>query len=174
MKYNIFVKKLLRFLLKPLSFIPAILVMYMIYSFSAQDAVQSSRLSAGFTYKFVQTMDKSLDMRLTKEQTVRIVNKAEHYIRKLAHFTEYFLLAVTFSLPLYVYGLRGPLLVLIAGLFCIGYASFDEFHQLFVSGRSGSYKDVLIDSSGSILGIFFVRILGCFCRNTIFFQLGND
>ena len=33
-----------------------------------------------------------------------------------------------------------------------GYACSDEFHQLFVEGRSGQFKDVLIDTSGGIFG----------------------
>ena len=35
------------------------------------------------------------------------------------------------------------------------YASSDEIHQIFVSGRSGNIKDVIIDTCGSYLGIFF-------------------
>lgn len=37
--------------------------------------------------------------------------------------------------------------------FCFIYACSDEFHQLFVEGRSGSFIDVGIDSIGYILGI---------------------
>ena len=34
--------------------------------------------------------------------------------------------------------------------FCLAYAAFDECHQLFVSGRCGSVRDVMIDFSGSL------------------------
>ena len=33
------------------------------------------------------------------------------------------------------------------------YACSDEFHQLFVPGRSGQFIDVCIDSSGALFGI---------------------
>ena len=33
------------------------------------------------------------------------------------------------------------------------YACSDEFHQLFVAGRSGRISDVLIDSAGAVLGM---------------------
>ena len=33
------------------------------------------------------------------------------------------------------------------------YASTDEFHQLFVPGRSGQVRDVLIDSCGAAIGV---------------------
>ena len=46
MKYvGLFIKKLLRYLLKPLSFLPAIAVMYLIFHFSAQDGASSAMLS---------------------------------------------------------------------------------------------------------------------------------
>ena len=48
-----------------------------------------------------------------------------------------------------------------------GFAALDEFHQLFVEGRAGSLKDVLIDSCGSLTGIIFVRIFGYIGRKTI-------
>ena len=31
------------------------------------------------------------------------------------------------------------------------YACTDEFHQLFVPGRSGNFRDVIIDTSGGVL-----------------------
>lgn len=164
-------KTFLRIVLKPLSFVPALIIMYMIYSFSAQDGVTSSHTSGRVTVKIVQTVDKVFDMQLTQEQIRRAQRKTEHYIRKCAHFGEYMLLAISIALPLYVYGLRGILLVFVAGAICVGYASFDEFHQLSVSGRSGSKKDVLIDSLGSFAGIYFVRMFGCFLRYTIFNKL---
>ena len=72
--------------------------------------------------------------------------------------TEYFILAVTVSLPFYVYGLRGIWLMLVAGLICVGFACGDEYHQSFVDGRGPSAKDVGIDSIGVFFGIMTVRI----------------
>jgi VanZ family protein len=165
--------KVLKFFLKSLSFLPAILIMYMIFSFSAQDSTQSSRMSYGVSYKAVSIVNDKLDLALTDKQIKNCINKIEHYIRKLAHFTEYFLLAVSISIPLYVYGVRGIWLLLLAGIICVGYASTDEFHQLFVSGRGASPKDVFIDSCGSFTGIIFVRIFGYISRKTIFEPLSR-
>ena len=41
-------------------------------------------------------------------------------------------------------------------LIVILYASTDEFHQLFVPGREGTFRDVLIDTSGAIIAIIFI------------------
>lgn len=39
---------------------------------------------------------------------------------------------------------------------CIGYAFFDEFHQLFIPGRTGRLFDVLFDSIGILLVIWWM------------------
>ena len=41
----------------------------------------------------------------------------------------------------------------LSGGICLLYASSDEIHQLFVPGRSGEVRDVMIDFSGAALGI---------------------
>ena len=163
----------MRFLLKPLSFIPAILVMYMIFSFSAQDGAVSSNTSYKVCYKIVSVADRALDLELTDAQTSRCIKKINFYVRKLAHFTEYFLLAAAIALPLYVYRVRGIWLVIIGLILCVGFATFDEFHQFFVKGRSSSVRDVIIDSCGSFVGILFVRVFGYIGRKTIFEPLSS-
>ena len=151
MKYILlFIKKTLRFVLKPLSFVPAIFVMYMIFRLSAQDGVTSSQLSLKVSHKIVVTSEE-----------------------RLGHVTEYFILAVSVAFPLYVYGLRGIPLMLVAGLFCVGFAAFDEYHQSFVKGRGPSKRDVAIDSIGIFIGIILVRIVGWTGRMTIFRPLAK-
>lgn len=81
--------------------------------------------------------------------------------------TEYFALAVAVSFPLYVYGLHGFLLMLVAGIICVGFSCGDEYHQSFVAGRSPAVKDVCIDSFGVFWGIILVRIIGWTGRKTI-------
>lgn len=126
MRIETFAKFILRFILKPLSFIPAILMMYIIFSFSSQDGTASSKLSYQVTYKAVSVADHALDLELTDKQISRCIRKIHYYVRKLAHFSEYFLLAVSIAVPLYVYGIRGMWLVLIAGILCVSYAALDE------------------------------------------------
>lgn len=41
----------------------------------------------------------------------------------------------------------------IALAICISYAISDEVHQLYVPGRSGEVRDVIIDTAGASLGI---------------------
>ncbi len=154
--------------LKPLSFLPAIFLMYMIFSFSAQEGVQSASLSHEVSTVVVRGVNYVFDVGLDADQVDRYATKIEFVVRKLAHMTEYFLLAIAVSFPLYVYGLRGFLLMLTVGIICVGFAASDEYHQSFVAGRGPSIKDVGIDSFGVFWGIILVRIVGWTGRKTIF------
>lgn len=80
-------------------------------------------------------------------------------IRKVAHMFIFFMLGLNTTLFMSTFDkiIFGPLIAVL-------YAVFDETHQLFVSSRSGSPIDVLIDSIGIILAFFLVyfgtKILG--------------
>lgn len=175
MKYlGLFIKKLLRYLLKPLSFLPAIIVMYLIFSFSAQDGASSAELSRKISHKVVVMADDALEKGWSDAQIQYYTEKIHYYVRKTAHVTEYFVLAVTVAFPLYVYGVRGIWLVLLAGVFCVSFAGLDEYHQSFVAGRGPSARDVAIDSIGVLPGILLVRIVGFIGRKTIFRPLAME
>ena len=155
-------------LLKPLSFLPAIAMMYVIFTFSGQDAQTSAALSYKVSYKIVEVADEILDAGLEDWEKDSLANRFHNVTRKLAHMGEYFALAISVAFPLYVYGLRGIALVLAAGLFCVAFACTDEYHQSFVAGRGPQAKDVGIDSIGILAGILLVRIIGWTGRMTIF------
>ncbi|MCM1539350.1 MAG: VanZ family protein [bacterium] len=161
-------KTFLRIILKPMSFLPAILVMALIFRFSAQTGTESAKLSSKVSRYVVTGTEHVFGIRLTQEQMEQAVEQIHHYVRKLAHMTIYFVLAVSVAFPLYVYGVRGVWLMLTAGVICVGYAGLDEYHQSFVAGRGPSVKDVVIDGVGVFLGILFTRILGWTGRMTIF------
>jgi len=73
-----------------------------------------------------------------------------HYIRKSAHFTEYFVFCV-----LIFRGVRGGHIGwrwswgLTALFIACGYSALDEIHQAFVASRQASPYDSLIDSVGA-------------------------
>lgn len=172
--FILFIKKTLRYLLRPLSFLPAILVMVMIFQFSAQDAGESSSLSRKVTTKIVSSINYRTHRNWTPQEQAAKVRQLEYYVRKTAHFSEYLLLAVTLAIPLYVHGVRGIWLLLLTELICIIYASSDEYHQMFVSGRSAQLKDVLIDSAGALCGILISQPVMYLGRKTIFRPLSLE
>ena len=119
-------KAFLRAMLKPLSFLPAIGMMCLIYYLSGQDGVTSAGLSLKVSIKVVEIAAKVFDHALTTEEILYYADIIHFMIRKFAHMGLYFLLAVSGSFPLYVYGLRGIPLMLIAGAFCVAFACGDE------------------------------------------------
>jgi VanZ family protein len=79
-------------------------------------------------------------------------------IRKLGHWTEYFVLAVLVQRALLKetdepWQSRHIAFTLV---FIFVYALSDEFHQLFVPSRTASLGDVMIDIFGGICGIFWM------------------
>ncbi len=74
-------------------------------------------------------------------------------VRKTAHVTEYAILGILLAIAM---NNKRKTLALTIGVL---YAGMDEFHQLFVVGRSGQIRDVMIDSVGVLIGIFMVAIV---------------
>lgn len=77
--------------------------------------------------------------------------------RKIAHFSEYFILAILIIIFLnYVIENKKYIMVfLISLIICAIYAMIDEFHQTFISGRSAQAIDVCIDTFGALMGVIF-------------------
>ena len=73
-------------------------------------------------------------------------------VRKCAHFTEYLVLGVSTMLLFGEMRLSG----LIAWTVGAAYAVTDEFHQLFVAGRSCEVRDMCIDAAGVLCGVMVV------------------
>lgn len=134
-----------------------VLTFIKIFDFSSQNSEKSSNLSRTITekvtskIKFIQNLDTD-----KKEKVLHI---AEIIIRKLAHFSEYALVGILLMSLMSTYEIKNKLRVLISLLTGVLYASSDEIHQLFVPGREGAVRDVLIDTSGVITGIFIVIII---------------
>ena len=169
----VMIKALLRAILKPLSFLPALAMMYVIYGFSAQDGITSGNLSYKVSEIIVETANESFDLHWSAQEEAQYIQRINYPVRKLAHMTEYFLLAVSVSFPLYVYGVRGIWLLLLAGGFCVGFAALDEYHQSFVAGRGPSKRDVAIDSIGIAVGVILVQIVCFIGRVTVFRPLAK-
>jgi len=166
-------KTFLRAMLKPLSFLPALCMMYLIFYLSGQDGITSSELSLKVSIKTVELASKIFNHPLSGEEVMEYADLIHFFIRKCAHMILYFLLAVSVSFPLYVYGLRGIPLMLVAGGFCVAFACGDEYHQSLVAGRGPSKRDVMIDSVGILAGVILVRIVGFIGRMTIFKPLSK-
>lgn len=127
----------------------AILWMAAIFFFSSRNAdestAQSNRAGMLAGHLFVRDFDSWTD-----QEQLDFARKIDHPVRKTAHASEYALLGM-----LLFGAMTGTRKIRMgyAWLAASCYAATDEFHQLFVPGRSCQFTDVCIDSGGAALGI---------------------
>lgn len=124
----------------------------LIFGLSGQNGTESSGLSR----KLVEIFTKNQE----------VVDIVEPYVRKIAHFSEYGLGGILFTLLLSTYKWKDRKIMIISIVLGIWYASMDEIHQLMVDGRNGSIVDVYIDTLGFSTGV--CRNYGNFKNNTKF------
>ena len=141
-------------LIKLLSFIPTALLLFLIFGFSAQDGESSGSLSFQISLFLVKLASPLLPTAMSEELLLERAETIHYFVRKAAHMTEYFLLALSLQLPLtaWLSGQLKPKLRILTGFAAtVIFAALDEFHQSFVPGRSGNFTDVCIDSAGALI-----------------------
>ena len=132
-----------------ISLLLVILWMIFIFVMSSFDATSSSNQS-----NFIVDI-------ITSIINIKDIGLLSLIIRKLAHFTEYFILGILVINFITRYDKK----IIIAILLCIIYATSDEIHQIFVPGRSCQIIDIMIDSLGSIMGIYLYKLITKKCKN---------
>lgn len=146
------------------SWIAVAAVMIMIFHFSSQPAELSTTTSGG-VIEFICNIYARIKGIPCSTLDVETLETLQHPVRKTAHFSIYLFLGIAASNAFLQSGVKklGKIGVF-AFLLSVCYALTDEFHQLFVEGRSGELKDVCIDSSGALVGIFIFMLIyrmGC-------------
>lgn len=144
---------------KRITFCILFLWMAVIFSFSAQNAEESSETSHSVAYRIAEKGSMLFHQEKTEAELRKQAESMQVIIRKGAHMTEYAILAILLVLHLDCYNFNKKKVFLLSWLFTTGYAATDEFHQLFVPGRAGQLRDVGIDSAGGLLGILFMLLL---------------
>ena len=130
--------------------------MIVIFSFSSADANKSTSTSDKVITTMIEIKDKITNNETPNNEKEIIVKNSSFYIRKIAHITEYLILGFLMFNLLKQYSVTNIYYAI--GL-SILYSCTDEFHQLFISGRSGSIRDVLIDSIGILIGTYLYKLL---------------
>ena len=155
--------------IKILWLILAVLWMGLIFRFSGQRAQVSSELSGSISYRMAVRAEEWFSFGWEEDALLQYTKAWEHPLRKIAHMTEYAILAVLFLGNFFQYPSTYKRKYLLAWICAAGYAATDEFHQLFVEGRSGQVSDVCIDSAGAFFGLCAVCVL-----LKLFSGLSND
>ena len=143
-KHQMSRKKLQKFL----AWLALLVWMGVIFYFSHQSGDTSMQLSDGILDSF-----KSLFQNFLNYHTLSYI------VRKIAHFTEYFILGLLIYHLVKQYRVISKTEIIWMILFCLIYAMSDEFHQVFIGGRSPKVFDVIIDSLGSSLSILILQLL---------------
>ena len=132
-----------------------IIWMIVIFLFSNSVGSVSTSKSKKITYDMVNIVEK----KKTEEEKKEKVEQIHPVIRKIAHAFEYAVLCILLIISLKYSNIRNNRLYLTALLTCIVYAISDELHQLFISGRSGELRDVIIDTAGATIGLIIYDLI---------------
>ena len=124
----------------------------------------------------------------SEEEQQAFAGKIDHPVRKTAHAAEYAvlgLLAAGVCIPAsasrrdekampeevrYDRNMKSRPGEIVRELFlpwaiAAAYAATDEFHQLFVPGRSGQISDVILDSAGALAGLLILAVVRKIMKN---------
>lgn len=136
----------------------SVLWMAVIFAFSAQDSLESSRTSDKVVNQIAPVVVPDYS-ELSAPQKIEKKQELSFIVRKCAHYSEYALLGFLVSLSLPFDRIKRRYGSLIAMGICVLYAVLDEFHQNFSVGRSPAVRDVLIDSCGALTGVLIACLL---------------
>lgn len=118
------------------SWILVAVCMGIIFSLSAQTAEESSELSGSFILALLEWLGIELE---------------QEVIRTIAHCLEFMGLSVLiFNATYATWETKVTPLIAFAGT--VLYAITDEIHQIFVPGRAFQISDILVDSTGALIG----------------------
>ena len=148
----------------------AVITFTAIFLFSNENGEQSSSTSEKLVRNIINIIPITSKLDDLKKED--IIQNSQFIVRKMAHFTIYFIAGLNVAGFLNTYNkvtLKNK--IIISLLMCICYATSDEIHQIFSNGRSASIRDILIDSLGSLFGIIILLKLRCFFTNRKFIKI---
>ena len=123
-------------------------IMIAVFLFSSQSGGDSNHLSKGILEQIFGFFNVNADpLKLDQYNLV---------LRKIAHFSLYFLLGTGTMGFLLTTSLKVKYSFVLSLLFCVLFAATDELHQFLSGTRNGNPLDVLLDSSGALLSIFLL------------------
>ena len=129
----------------------------MIFNFSNQDSEKSGSTSQKVTEAI--TKDIKSIQKLNKNEKTKVIDKIEDVIRKIAHFSLYSLVGLLLMSLFSTYNINEKNRIIPTIIIGIIYAISDEFHQNFISGRSGQVSDVFLDTLGVTVGGLFILLI---------------
>lgn len=119
------------------SWVLVVICMGIIFFLSAQNGEESSELSGSFVMALLEWLGVEVD---------------EGILRSIAHCLEFMGLSLLLFNAVYVtWFLKATPIVAFFGT--VLYAITDEIHQIFVPERAFQISDILVDSTGALIGV---------------------
>ncbi len=138
-------------------FILVVIWMMIVFIFSGQNGKQSQGTSDIITDRIVKIFYKLTD---NSQDSVEVKNVVSVIVRKLAHFTIYFIGGILIFNLINTFSIKTRYVIILTIIFGMLYAISDEMHQLFIEARAGKVTDVLIDTTGVLLATL-IRYMIC-------------
>ena len=126
-----------------ISWVLVVICMGIIFSLSAQNGEESSELSHSFVMTFFERLGLTID---------------EGFLRSCAHCLEFMGLSVLMFNAVYSTS-KTKLTPVFAFVGTVLYAVTDEIHQIFVPDRAFQLSDILVDSTGALIGVIASLII---------------
>ncbi|MBR7033642.1 MAG: VanZ family protein [Clostridia bacterium] len=136
----------------------AVLMMAFIFVMSSRSASDSTNESGGVCRLIGQIFWRDFEEWTPAEQ-LNFIKSINGAVRQSGHFFEFSLLGVLFHLTFSSWGVKPKIAFPVSAGSGVFYALTDEFHQLFVTGRSMEFKDVIYDSAGVLFGCLVVWLI---------------
>lgn len=141
-----------------LPWLPAAVWYGVIWNFSAQTAEVSGGLSDWLLGKLLGLISPAFASSSGAIQAAA-VEMLSFFERKAAHMFLYFTLVLFLWLAVRHLLAGSGRQMLLAAALCALLAGADEYHQTFIPGRSGEFRDVCVDMTGALLSLTLAGVL---------------
>ena len=128
--------------------------MILIYTLSNQTGDISGGSSEGIIKSTLEIIYSIFN--LPKDNISEVVQILHNPIRECAHAFEYFILGLLTFKNLENFNIKNKYIITL--IFCSIFSFLDEFHQLFVNGRTFQIIDITIDMMGICLILLLLKI----------------
>ena len=142
-------------ILKIISVCLVVMWMVLVFLLSHQVAGDSSKTSGAVIRRVITLFNSDISEELLEQR----VEQLQFVVRKLAHFTLYTIGGILITIMFFQYKDKIKHTKAMSIILGMIYAISDEIHQLCIPGRSGEIRDVIIDTSGVILGVIVISFL---------------
>ena len=148
-----------------ISWLLVILWMIGIFILSSMDSELSNSKSKGTINTVVESTVVVINKDISKNSINSIVDILNKPLRKCMHSFVFFVLVILLLNAFYSINIINYNGYLFSILISFIYACTDEFHQLYVVGRTGQLIDIGIDMIGVLFGVLVFYIYGLLVKD---------